>query len=231
MKSQADVKYREFHSSLVPNEQKESFIGVRMPILRKIGKEISKGNAKSYLKISCSNHYEERMLRGIVTGLIKAESFSELAQLCDSFSEEVNNWAICDCFCSGLKQIKRYKSEFFEHIEKYLNSGNDWKIRIALVVMLNYYLDDEYIDRVLERCDGIKSDYYYVSMAQAWLVSTAVVKCRDKAIAYLRNNNLDGITVKRAIQKCIDSYRIDADTKLMLKGGLSPLIIRVDSVI
>ena len=218
LKSEADPKYRDFHSSLVPNAENNSILGIRMPKLRELGKEIAKGNALSYLSVSSSNFYEERMLRGIVTGLVKTQSFEEFTDLCDKFANEIDNWAICDCFCSGLKQVKKYKSEFFEYIQKYLNSGNDWKIRAALVIMLDYYLDDEYIERVLCRCDGVKSTAYYVSMAQAWLVATAAAKCKEITIAYIHKNSLDDVTFNKAIQKCIESRRIDEETKEYLKS-------------
>lgn len=218
LKENADEKYRKFHSSLVPNTEKNEFIGVRMPKLREIGKEISKGNPHSFLSVSKPQLYEEKMVRGIVTGLIKPNSFEEFVSLCDSFAEEVNNWALCDCFCSGLKQVKKYKSEFFEYISKYLESNDEWKIRVALVLMLNYYLEDEYIDRVLKRCDEVENKAYYVSMAQAWLVATALFKCREKTMQYLHNNKLDDVTFNKAIQKSIESLRIDKATKDYLRS-------------
>lgn len=213
----ADVKYRDFHSSLVPNTDKKEFLGVRMPILRKIGKEISKGNPKSFLEISIKNVYEIKMLKGIVSGLVKPNSFEEFTLLCDCYVNEIDNWALCDSFCSGLKQTKNYKKDFFEYIKSYLNSNNEWKIRFALVIMLNYYLDNEYIDEVLKRCDEVRAKAYYVSMAQAWLVATALAKCREKTLEYLHNNSLDDVTFNKAIQKSIESYRIDDETKIYIR--------------
>ena len=217
LKTQADEKYRNFHSSLVPNAEKSDILGIRMPRLREIGKGISKGNARSFLAVSKPELYEERMVRGIVTGLIKTNDFADFTALVDNFADEVDNWAICDCFCAGLKEVKKYKGEFFGHIQKYLDSKDDWKIRIALVVMLDYYLEDEYIDEVLKRCDSVKSTYYYVSMAKAWLVATAVAKCRDRTMEYLHNNSLNDETFNKAIQKCIESRRIDEQTKTYLR--------------
>ena len=217
LKENADEKYRAFHSSLVPNTDKNEFLGVRMPVLRKIGKEISKGNPKSFVSVAPIQIYEIKMLRGIVTGLIKTNSFEEFISLCDSFTDEINNWALCDSFCSGLKQTKKYQDKFFEYVEKYLESNNEWKIRFALVIMLNYYLEDEYIDTVLTRCDDVNNKAYYVSMAQAWLVATALAKCKEKTMAYLHHNSLDDVTFNKAIQKSIESYRIDDETKLYIR--------------
>jgi 3-methyladenine DNA glycosylase AlkD len=218
LKSQADEKYRKFHSSLVPTAKSGEILGVRVPKLREISKEICKGSATSFLRVSKPDMYEERMMRGLVISRNKTQNFQEFCSSCDAFSEEINSWAVCDTFCSSLKEVKKYKKEFFPYLLSYLESGNDWKIRFALVIMLDYYLEDEYIDEVLSRCDSIKSDYYYVSMAQAWLVATAVAKCRDKAMAYLLNNSLDNATFNKAIQKCVESRRIDEKTKEFLNS-------------
>lgn len=217
LKEQSDKKYRSFHCSLVPGAQRELVLGVRMPRLREIGREISKGNPKSFLDCSNGSFYEERMIRGIVTGLVKTESFEDFRDLFDRFSEEVDNWAICDSFCSGLKEVKKYRKEYFDYLYAYIKSDNEWKIRIALVVMLDFYLDGEYIDAVLKRCDEVKQTSYYVSMARAWLVATACAKCREKTERYLSCNSLDDETFNRAIQKCVESRRIDDDTKKYLK--------------
>ncbi len=218
LKEQGDEKYRSFHCSLVPRAQRELVLGIRMPSLRKIGREISKGNPKSFLELSKGGFYEERMIRGIVTGLIKTENFEDFRNLFDGFSSEVDSWAICDSFCTGLKEVKKYRKEFFDYLDNYIKSDNEWKIRIALVVMLDFYLDDEYIDLVLKRCDRIENTGYYVSMARAWLVATAFAKCREKTEGYLKNNSLDDETFNRAIQKCVESRRIDERTKLWLKS-------------
>ena len=75
LRSHADEKYRNFHSSLIPDNDKDFFIGVRMPVMRKLGKEISKGNARSFLEQITDNSYEEKTMRGIVIGLLKTESY------------------------------------------------------------------------------------------------------------------------------------------------------------
>ena len=41
-----DLKYRDFHASLLPNIDKKSIIGVRVPVMRKIAKEFMDSAAK-----------------------------------------------------------------------------------------------------------------------------------------------------------------------------------------
>ena len=119
LKSQADLKYRDFHSKLIPNCDKEYFIGIRVPVMRKLGKAIAKGNPRSFLKVCGNKYYEESMLYGIVTCSIKTESFSDFSSLMESFVKRMNNWALCDS-CK-FTELKKYKEEYFSYIEKYLN--------------------------------------------------------------------------------------------------------------
>ena len=70
--------------------------------------------------------------------------------------------------------------EFFDFLSNYLESKNEWYIRFAFVIMLNYYLESEFIDDVLARCDSVNSDKYYILMAQAWMLATAYAKQKEK---------------------------------------------------
>lgn len=214
LKSIADENYRSFHSSLVPD--KDNILGVRMPLLRALGKEISKGDTGSYYALCGTDYYEEVMLKGIVIGNEKVD-YSTFINLVDNFAQLIDNWAVCDCFCSGLKLCRNYKEDFFEYIEKYLYSGDTWQIRLALVIMLDYYIDEDYIGAVLDRCESIKSDKYYVSMAQAWLVSIAYIHFPEKTSIYLDTCSLSSDTYRRAIQKICDSHRVTPQQKAELR--------------
>ncbi len=216
LRAHADSGYRDFQIKLTPGVDKGHMLGVRMPALRSLGKEIAKGNPRGFLAVCGSDFYEETMLRGIVTGLVKPESYAEFLSLADGFLPYVTNWALCDCFCAGLKYVKQYREPFFEHLDGYL-AGDDWQKRVALVLMLDYYLDSAYIDRVLERVDAVQSTAYYVSMAQAWLVATALAKCPEPALRFYRHNSLPDETHNRAVQKAIESRRIDDKTKNFLR--------------
>ena len=214
----SDEKYREFHSSLVPGSNEGFILGIRMPVLRNLGKEISKSDAKGFLNISKTELYEQRMLSAIVTGLIKTNSFEDFITLCDNFIPQIQNWALCDCFCAGLKQVKKYKDEFFEYIMQYLHSENEWAVRAAFVIMLDYYLEDKYIDEVFKRSNSIDSNSYYVYTAQAWMLATAFANFPEKTKEYLLECTLNEITFNKTIRKCIESRRISDDDKKYLKS-------------
>jgi len=98
-------------------------------------------------------------------------------------------------------------------IKEYLKSENPWYVRLAIVLLLSYYLDDEYISISLRLTDKVKSDFYYVSMAQAWLVATAFAKNEKVTMAFFEDCTLDDITFNRAIQKSRESFRVSKECK------------------
>lgn len=209
-----DEKYKEFHSGLCPGV--DNIIGIRVPVLRKYAKElISKNNIDEIINNVDNELYEEVMLQGMVIGLSKI-SFKEKEEYIKKFIPKVNNWAICDIFCAGIKTKKNELKNVWEFIQKYLKSKKEYEVRFSVVMMIDYFIIDEYIDLVLEKLDNIKSDKYYVQMAVAWAVSVCYIKFPEKTFKYLRNSNLDDFTYNKAIQKIRESYRVSKDEKEIL---------------
>ncbi len=205
----SDAKYKEFHSSLCP--ETSNIIGVRVPILRKYAKELYKEYKIDILKEIGDTYYEERLLKGMI--ICELKSVQTVKKCLKTFVPKINNWAVCDITCGGLKIIKKNKNEFWELIQKYLKSNSEFEIRFALVLLLDYYLDEEHIDEVLEISKNVKHDGYYVKMANAWLLSMCLVKFYDKTIDYLKNNEFDEFTYNKALQKAIESFRITEEQK------------------
>lgn len=206
----ADKQYKEFHSGLCPNT--DNIIGVRIPKLREIAKEIAKQNPEEFLSEIDDTYYETVMLYGMVIGYIKV-SLEERMRYLDVFVPKINNWAICDCCTSTYKFTNKNKEKMWEYIQKYLNTNNEFEIRFSVIMMLDYYLTDEYIDRVFEKINNIHHEGYYVKMAVAWLISVAFVKYEEKTRGFLSNNNLDNFTYNKALQKIIESNRVTKETK------------------
>lgn len=209
-----DLKYKEFHSSLCPNVDK--IIGVRVPELRKMAKEIALKNHAEFLKQAQDEYYEELLLQGLVIGYAKI-SIEDTFKYLKSFVTKINSWAVCDTTCSNLKITKKHMKEMWEFLEQYINSDKEYEIRFALVMYLNYYLTEEYIDSILQKVDKVTNKEYYVQMAIAWLISFAYIKQKDKTEKYLLKNNLDKFTINKSIQKICESFRVGKEDKEKLK--------------
>ncbi|MCD7878340.1 MAG: DNA alkylation repair protein [Candidatus Gastranaerophilales bacterium] len=207
--------YKKFSSGLIPNIS--NIIGVRIPVLRKIAKEIYNSSYRyDFITSNDEEYMEEIMLKGMVIGLMK-DNPEYILEFVQNFIQKINNWAVCDTFCSGLKFTLKNKNLVWNFILPYLHSKDEFKIRFALVMILNYFIDEEYIDKVLKEIDSVKYEDYYSKMAAAWAVSVCIVKQPDITLKYMLNSKLDNWTFNKSIQKSLESYRIKKETKEILK--------------
>lgn len=207
-----DKTYQKFHQKLLKNDE-INVIGIRMPILRNLAKEIAKNDYLDYIKYCNHQTYEETIIHGLILGYIKIDT-ETLLKLIDEFLLYNDNWATNDTTASNLKTFKKIPIDI---IYKYLNSKNPWNIRFGLTLLLNHYISDENIDEILDICNNIKSEEYYVKMANAWLLSFCYIKQKDKTLKFLKNNNLDKFTKDKTISKICDSYRVSKEDKEYLK--------------
>lgn len=213
-----DKGYKDFHSSLCPGT--DNIIGIRIPVLRNYAKQLSnQPYSAEYVFFKNTKYYEEIMLQGMLIGLDKKSEVKDFLKMIENFIPKIDNWAVCDVFCGGLKKTNKHKEIFWVFINKYLRSKKEFELRFAVVMLLGYYLTDEYICRVLKILDGIKHDGYYIKMAVAWTLSTAFVKHNKQTMTYLKsNNNLDDWTYNKALQKITESFRVDKKTKEIVRN-------------
>ena len=212
----ADSNYREFHSALVPGVN--NILGVRVPQLRILAKEIAKCNDwRTFIEMSDTNFYEEDMLQGMTIGLAKMD-MDERMKYIRMFVPRINNWAVCDIFCGELKTaVRKGRETIWQFVQPYLQSGEEFEIRFG-IVMLFHYIDEEHIDALLNYADTFEHEAYYARMAMAWMISICFIKFPEKTMKYLEQSKLDNWTYNKALQKTIESFRVDKETKNILRA-------------
>ena len=211
-----DLRYRDFNSKLIPNIDKDRVIGVRMPILRKIAKDIKDYEyIDEFLNDLPHKYQEENILHGLLLTM-KYKDIDILLDKLDKFLIHVDNWAITDCICPKL--FKKYPSIVYKKIKLWINSEYEYVIRFGVVSLLQFYLDDNFRIEELELVKNINSDYFYVKMAIAWFYSFALIKQYDNTIKYFEDRKLDKWIHNKSIQKAIESYRISDEKKEYLRG-------------
>jgi 3-methyladenine DNA glycosylase AlkD len=210
----AEVKYKEFAEKMTPGAL--NVLGVRVPKVRKLAKEIVKNNPEVYINQANEMYYEEVLLKGFIIANIKGD-IDYILNLVESHVVKINNWALCDSFCAELKITKNNKEVIWKFLQRYIASDLTYDIRFAVVMILDYYIEPDYLDRVFNKFDNITNDDYYVQMAVAWAVSVCFVKYQDETMIYLKNNKLDKFTYNKALQKIRESLRVDKETKEMIK--------------
>lgn len=210
----ADEKFRKFTSSLNPG--KDNILGVRLPQLRTLAKQILKEDWRAYLKEAKDDSMEEVILQGMVIGGCKAQP-EEILALTKDYIPKIDCWIVCDTFCSGLKLAKKHRALVWDFIQPYLYSGQEFELRFG-VVMLLHFLTPEYAPRAFDHFNRIKHEGYYVKMAVAWVLSMYFVHLPELTMEYLKNNTLDDFTYNKALQKIIESFRVDGATKDLIRS-------------
>lgn len=213
--SLSDEKYRDFHKNLCPGV--ENILGVRLPILRKISKNLTKDNYIDYLNNKDLKYYEEIMIKGLTIGYIKVDNDTRFDYI-KNFIPYIDNWAVCDSFCNNLKFTNKNMNEVWNFLMTYLSSSNEFELRFVIVMILNYFLTEKFIDDVLNIFNNIHHEGYYVKMAVAWAISFAYIHFPEKTLEFLKNNNLDKFTYNKSLQKIIESNRVSKDDKDLMRS-------------
>lgn len=214
LKELGSKEYIQFTKKITPGDFK--MIGIKIPVLRKIAKEISRGNYNRFLSVNKNNYFEELLLEGFVIGNIKDEN--DFDQYVSKFIPKINNWCVCDTCVSSFKIIKKNRDKYFYLVEKYSKSDKEFEVRASLIMLLSLYKDNSYLDQIFSIIKSIDLDYYYVKMAKAWLLCELFINYRNEVLEFIRNNPLDDFTMRKFVSKCQDSYRVSVENKKMLKG-------------
>lgn len=209
-----DLKYKEFSFGLIPNISKDSIIGVRIPLIRKIEKELSYEEKKIFLNELPHKYLEENILHSIIISNLK--NIDDCIYELNRFLDYVDNWSVCDTLICKILVTDLDKT--FKFIDTCLKSKSIYRIRFCFVCMLRYFINDEYINRCNKLCISYKTEEYYINMAIAWYFSYALINQYDKTIYIFENKLLDKWLHNKSIQKAIESYRISNDKKNYLKG-------------
>lgn len=209
-----DLKYRDFHAKLMPTVDKDSVIGVRVPMLRAYAKKFGKTEeAKQFLEILPHQYYEENNLHGLLIDQMK--DYELCIEELIRFLPYINNWATCDIL--SVKAAKGHLDSYIKNIYQWLESDYTYTIRFGINMLMRYYLEEEFKIEYPEKVAAIRSEEYYVNMVRAWYFATALAKKYDQVLPFLEEQKMDVWTHNKTIQKAIESYRITLEQKEYLR--------------
>lgn len=210
----AEPEYQKFASSLLP--ETKNILGVRLPYLRKIAKQLAR-EGKFPKQMQATNiSFEEIMLQGMVIGYIEGD-FDTIQPMIKDFVPAIDNWSVCDSFCSGLKITNQYPAQMWNLLQDYLYSDGEFEARFGVVMLLNYFIKKEYLTKIFSIFDRITQDGYYCKMAVAWAISICYVKFPQETMTYLLKNELDEFTYLKALQKITESRQVSAEAKKIIQ--------------
>ena len=209
-----DLGYREFNSKLIPNIDKETMIGVRIPDIRKIEKSLSTEEKEEFLLKLPHKYFEENMLHGIIISNMK--DYDKVITNLEKFLPYVDNWAVCDSI--SPKVLKKNIEKVITNVLSWIKNNHTYVCRFGIGMIMQLYLEDEYFKRTyLDIIAEIKTEDYYINMMRAWTFQVALVKQWKEAIVYIEKGLLDEFTHNKTISKSCDSYKIEKEKKEYLK--------------
>ena len=247
-----DERYREGHLRVVNALPERRVMGLHSPEIKQVAKQLSCEGGEVVMPdgthLICANGaevirafeavpseclcYEETVIWGYLINLEKCSLDERLAML-TRYVPVLDNWAVCDSYCAHAKWMARADKEaLWAFLERWFDSKSEFEVRFAVVVAMCYFLNEEWLDKVFKRINGldfdrIKSKYktikskptvaqqgtvhgaepYYVRMGVAWLLATALAKFPDATRDFVRSSNLPADVVKLYIRKARESFR------------------------
>lgn len=200
----ADPAYAAFTSRLIPDLSRP-LLGVRIPRLRQLARQLVRSDAHSALdRWLTADTHEELLLRALVIGAARLE-WTEYVQRIEAFVPLIDNWAVCDLASTAFAGVRDHREEVWPLLLAHLHSGETYRQRYALVMMLTHYLTDEWTDHVLAEIRPLKPHGYYAAMAAAWLLQKAFVHRAEPVMALLSAPALDDEVRRLARKKLLES--------------------------
>ena len=210
-----DMAYRDFHSRLMPDIDKETVIGIRVPVLRKYAKSIAGTElAEKFIKELPHRYYEENNLHMMLITRIK--DYEKCLSEIERFLPYIDNWATCDF--PAPKCFENHKEDLLPVIKRWIASSETYTIRYGIGMLMRLYLDADFAPEYVRIVAEVKSDEYYVNMIIAWYMATALAKQWDAVIPYIEEHRMSDWVHRKTIQKAVESYRITDEQKRYLKG-------------
>lgn len=207
----AEPEYGDFSAKLMPTVNRDTVIGIRVPLLRKYAKSLT--DYRDFLADLPHKYFEENNLHGFL--LERERDFDRCIEKLDAFLPYVDNWATCDSMKPRV--LKGRPEQLLPHILRWLKSDRVYTVRYAINLLMSYYLDEDFQENYLQLVADIRSEEYYINMMRAWYFATALAKQYEATLPYIENSVLDKWTHNKAIQKAVESYRITKEQKKHLK--------------
>ncbi len=209
-----DEQNAAFVAKLIPNIPAETILGARTPALRSLAKELwREGDVSDFLAELPHRYFEENSLHAFFIEQIR-DYDACMAEL-ERFLPWVDNWATCDSMSPKL--FRKHRPELLERIRVWLGSNRTYTVRFAVGMLMEHFLDGDFVPETMDWVAELRSEEYYVNMMIAWYFATALAKQYEAALPFLEQGRLDRRTHNKAIQKAVESRRISGERKAYLK--------------
>lgn len=232
-----DARYREGHLRVINALPARKVLGLHAPEMKALARKLHLTDGAGYIKAFEREKqetlcYEETVVWGLLINQCKC-TLQERLQMLARYIPVMDNWAVCDSFCATAKWAARADKEYlWQWLQQWFASSCEFEVRFAVVFSMCYFLDSAWAPVVFDRIDSldfnnIKSDYrsikgkpkniqegsvqgaepYYVRMAVAWLLATALAHHPAITRSFVAASHLPADVVKLYVRKARESFR------------------------
>ena len=212
-----DEKFRVFNERIV-NVPSGSSLGVRTPLLRAYAKELVRADDFDFEQVLAfpNDLYEIRLLKCLCAGMARVP-FDERICRIRSVVPIIDGWAVCDLFCSVLKEVRRHRGEYLSELRFFYAQNTEFSRRFVYVLLLGCYMTEEYLPQIFLFLEGVNAERYYEHMGAAWLLAEVLTHFWDAGVRCLQSGSVPTETKRMAVRKACESYRIPQEKKFFLK--------------
>ena len=222
-----DIEYRDFTAKLNPTVDPETIIGIRVPAIRKLAKELVRedkenrklrqkdgaSDSKSELDVFLASlphpYFDENMLHGLI--IAELRDYERCLMEVERFLPYIDNWAVGDSMTP--KVFQKHKAELLPVMKKWIQSPETYTSRYGIRILMTFYLDEDFETEYLDLPLAIETEEYYLRMMIAWFYATALAKQWDATIPIIEAGRLERWTHNKIIQKARESFRITAEQR------------------
>ena len=204
-----DKEYADFALKLTPGLDRDKMIGVRFPALKSICRQLTEDERKQYMTELPHEYFEENNLHSVIISQIKNEE--ECIAAIEAFLPYINNWSTCDTVSPSV--FKKHKQKLILKVKEWVKSDKVYTVRMGVLMLMKFFLNEDFKSEYNDLVAGIESDEYYVNMMCAWYFATALAKQYDDTVPYLKNRLLTPEVHKMTVRKAVESFRVTDEHK------------------
>ncbi len=187
-----EPRYREGHVRIVNPLPGVPVLGLHIPDMKKIAKELAAGDGMPALLEGFETagpglYYEEKLVWGLMLDCMKVPLADRLLHL-ERFVPQIDNWAVCDTVCGAFKWVMRrdrmsvagkggrisssggasgVREAVWDFLERWWGSEREFEVRFAVIMAMCHFLSSEWLDRVFGKIDSldfsrIASEYVFI---------------------------------------------------------------------
>lgn len=191
-------------------------IGVRVPKLREIAKEIARIDYRTFLEQCEEEYFEQEMLKVFVIGYAK-DDIETILSYADQVIPMIHDWAVNDGFCQTFSIARKNRELVYQWQKRYASQNAEFPQRVSAVLLMSHFLTEEYIDQVLLDMNQLHFDGYYTKMGVAWCIATAYAKFPAQTKEFIYHNQLDDFTFNKSLSKMCESFRVPEEDKIWIR--------------